>query len=62
MINDFISAICLCMVVEGLLPFINPQIWKTLMRKAIDKPDAFIRINGLISIILGTIFIYILRN
>lgn len=62
MVNDLISAICLCMVIEGLLPFINPKFWKRLMIKAVNNSDKYIRFNGLALMLAGALFLYLLRN
>ena len=48
-----IGAVALLLVVEGLLPFLSPRLWRSVFEKAIRMSDGQIRFLGLSSMILG---------
>ena len=47
------SAIGLVLVLEGLLPFLNPGAWRRLFERAVQLSDAQIRALGLSSLAIG---------
>jgi len=62
MIDEIKTAICLLMVLEGILPFISPSIWKKVIQKAIKQNDQLIRLNAFLIMLVGSGFLYIIRN
>jgi uncharacterized protein len=56
---EFFAALCLVLVVEGLLPFIAPAVWRETMRKASELNDGQLRMVGLLSIIVGLVSYWI---
>lgn len=48
-----LMAFGLMLVIEGLLPFAAPRIWRDTFRRAIELTDGQLRFVGLSSIILG---------
>ena len=48
-------AFALLLIVEGILPFAAPNIWRETFRKLIDMSDGQLRFVGLISMALGVI-------
>ncbi len=50
---ELFAALCLVLVVEGLMPFLAPRIWRETMRKAAELSDGQLRSVGLIAILLG---------
>ena len=47
------SAIALVLILEGLLPFLNPGAWRRVFERALQLTDAQIRLLGLSSLALG---------
>lgn len=47
------SAIALVLILEGLLPFLNPGAWRRVFERALKLSDAQIRLLGLSSLALG---------
>ena len=41
------------LVIEGLLPFINPQMWRQVFARMLAMTDGQIRFIGLASILAG---------
>ena len=62
MLNDFAIAFGLYMVIDGILPFISPRIWKKIMIFAIKQQENNIRVLGLSSMIAGLTILYLLNN
>ncbi len=48
-------AFALLLIVEGILPFAAPRIWRDTFRKLIEMSDGQLRFVGLISMALGLI-------
>jgi uncharacterized protein YjeT (DUF2065 family) len=48
-----LMAFGLMLVIEGLLPFAAPRVWRDTFRRAIELTDGQLRFVGLSSIILG---------
>ena len=55
MAETFWAALALVLVVEGLMPFLAPQVWRDTFRRLIEMSDGQIRFIGLASIALGLI-------
>ena len=49
----FWAALALVLVVEGLLPFAAPRLWRDAFSRLIAMSDGQIRFIGLTSIVLG---------
>ena len=47
------SAVALVLILEGLLPFLNPTAWRRVFERALQMTDAQIRLLGLSSLALG---------
>ena len=51
------SAIALVLILEGLLPFLNPAAWRRVFERALQMSDAQIRLLGLSSLLAGTLIL-----
>lgn len=60
--NDLFAALALVMVVEGLLPFINPESYKKNMAQMLKLSDSNLRMIGFGSMIFGLFFLYLIRS
>jgi uncharacterized protein len=54
-----IAAAALMLVLEGLLPFLNPASWRGIFERATRLSDGQIRFLGLASILLGLLMLSI---
>lgn len=59
--QDLATAVCLVLVVEGLLPFLAPARWKEAMRQMASTEDATLRVIGLLSMLTGVALLYVVR-
>jgi len=46
------------MVVEGLLPFLLPEVWRETFRKLVALTDGQLRFIGLTSMLAGLLMLY----
>ena len=46
-------ALGLILIIEGLMPFISPSLWKDVFKRILEMRDGQIRFFGLILMILG---------
>ena len=54
-----VAAIALVLVIEGILPFTAPQLWREVFRKLIEMSDWQIRFAGLTSMMIGLIILLV---
>ncbi len=62
MIINFLSAMALVFVFEGLMPFIFPEKWKALLRKIIEQDVRALRMVGFVSMLVGVILLTIVHQ
>ena len=48
-----LAALSLMLVVEGLLPFLSPTVWRQLFARMLEMSDGQIRFVGLTSMVIG---------
>ena len=53
-------ACALVLVIEGILPFISPPVWRQMFERALKMSDVQIRFIGLSSMLLGVGFLLVL--
>lgn len=51
-------ALALVLVFEGLLPFVNPALWRQLFTQALQLTDQQLRTFGLAAILLGLLVLW----
>jgi uncharacterized protein len=54
-------AIALVFIVEGMLPFINPNRWRAMLAMAAQMDDRTIRNIGLGSMLFGVVILYLVH-
>jgi uncharacterized protein len=57
--ETFLAACALVLVLEGLLPLVAPRAWRDAFRRLTDLSDGQLRFIGLISIVVGVVFLVI---
>ena len=62
MADSLWTAFALVLVIEGLLPFVAPQLWRESFRKLVALTDGQLRFIGLVSIALGLAGVWLLRD
>jgi uncharacterized protein len=62
MTTVLLTALALMLVIEGLLPFLMPALWRQTFRKLTEMSDGQIRFIGLTSMLAGLLLLYIVRH
>ena len=60
--NDLWAAFALYLVLEGILPFLNPGGLKRTMLQLTQLDDRSLRIVGLLSMMAGALLLYFVRG
>ena len=58
----FLMALALMLILEGVLPFIAPNLWRETFRKITQMSDGQIRFVGLSSMIVGLLILLWTRS
>ena len=60
--SDFLAACALYLVLEGILPFLNPHAMRRAMQAFYALEDRQLRIAGLTSMLAGAALLYWVRG
>lgn len=61
MAQDLLAALCLVLVIEGIMPFLAPSGWRNMMLAVAQTDDKNIRVLGLVSMLLGAGLLFLVR-
>ena len=61
MLDWLMGALALVLVLEGLLPFFSPTLWRQVFEKATRMSDGQIRFLGLSSMLAGLLLLLLWR-
>ena len=56
-----LPALALMLVIEGLLPFLVPSIWRETFRRLTEMSDGQLRFIGLSSMLAGLLLLFLSR-
>lgn len=59
--DEFLAALALVMVIEGVLPFLSPGAMRKYMLQMLQMDDRTLRITGLVSMLVGLGLLYLVR-
>jgi uncharacterized protein YjeT (DUF2065 family) len=59
--DDLLAALALVLVIEGIVPFLNPQSLRKMLATVAQLDDRTLRITGLASMICGVVMLYLVR-
>lgn len=57
----FLPALALMLVLEGVLPFLAPAVWREAFSRMIRFSDGQIRFMGLVSMLAGLLILLLTR-
>jgi uncharacterized protein YjeT (DUF2065 family) len=60
--NLLLTAVALMLIIEGVLPFLLPGLWRDTFRKLTELSDGQIRFVGLTSMLAGLLLLYLVRH
>jgi uncharacterized protein YjeT (DUF2065 family) len=56
-----LTAFALVLVIEGILPFLVPAIWREAFRRLTEMSDGQVRFLGLSSMVAGVLLLYLVK-
>jgi len=59
--QEFLTALGLLLVIEGIMPFISPKSFREAMLKASQTDDSVLRFIGLTCMLVGVGLLYWIR-
>ena len=59
--HDLLVAIALLLVVEGIMPFLNPPGMRRVLLQISQMDDRSLRFAGLTSMVLGVLLLYFIN-
>jgi uncharacterized protein YjeT (DUF2065 family) len=59
--DTLLIAFALMLVLEGILPFLLPGIWRETFKKLTEIGDNQVRFIGLTSMLLGLLLLYLVK-
>ena len=61
LIQHLLVALCLMLIIEGILPFLYPQRWRNLVVRLAQINNRNMRALGLASMLLGLFLLLLVR-
>ncbi len=59
--QDFLAAIALVLILEGILPFLSPTRLRKTLLLAAQLDDSSLRFIGLTAMVSGSVLLYVVR-
>lgn len=60
--SDLWAALCLVLVLEGLMLFVSPSGWQDMMRRLLEIPPRQLRVGGAIMVVVGLVALQLVRG
>ncbi len=57
MASTLLTAFALMLIIEGLLPFLAPSVWRDAFRRILQLSDGQLRFFGLTSMLVGLLLL-----
>ena len=54
-----LSALALMLVIEGIMPFLVPRVWRDTFRRITELSDGQVRFIGLASMLCGLVLLWL---
>lgn len=61
-LGDFLTALALMMVIEGVLPFLSPGATRRALFRVVQNNDKTLRLTGLATMAGGVVLLYVVRH
>lgn len=60
--SDLWAALCLVLVLEGLMLFVSPTGWQQMARRLLDIEPRQLRIGGAVMVVAGLVCLQLVRG
>ncbi|MDD2913758.1 MAG: DUF2065 domain-containing protein [Gallionella sp.] len=61
MLDYWLIGLAMMLVIEGLLPFLFPDLWRETFRKMVSLTDGQLRFVGITSMLSGLLLLYLVK-
>ncbi len=61
MLEYWLLGFAMMLVIEGMMPFLFPAIWRESFRKLLSLTDGQLRFIGVASMLSGVLMLYLIR-
>lgn len=61
MLEYWLLGLAMMLVIEGLLPFLFPHLWRETFRKMVTLTDGQLRFIGITSMLSGLLLLYLIK-
>ena len=58
MLEYWLLGLAMMLVIEGLMPFVFPELWRESFRKLVTLTDGQLRFAGITSMLSGLLILY----
>jgi len=59
--QEIVTAIALVLIIEGMIPFVNPSRFRNFVERMSQLKDSNLRFIGLISMLIGLLLLFFVR-
>jgi len=60
-LDYWLLGLAMMLVIEGLLPFVLPNLWRETFRKMVLLTDGQLRFIGITSMLFGLLLLYLVK-
>jgi len=60
-LDYWLIGLAMMLVIEGLLPFVLPGLWRETFRKMVSLTDGQLRFVGIMSMLFGLLLLYLVK-
>jgi uncharacterized protein YjeT (DUF2065 family) len=60
-LDYWLLGLAMMLVIEGMLPFVLPGLWRETFRKLVDLTDGQLRFVGITAMLSGILLLYLIK-
>ena len=61
MLDYWLLGLAMMLVIEGMVPFLLPELWRETFRKLVSLSDGQLRFIGISSMLAGLLMLYLIK-
>ena len=61
MLDYWLLGLAMMLVIEGMVPFLLPELWRDTFRKLVTLSDGQLRFIGISSMLAGLLMLYLIK-
>ena len=61
MLDYWLLGLAMMLVIEGMVPFLLPELWRDTFRKLVTLSDGQLRFVGISSMLAGLLLLYLIK-